>query len=109
MAQSNLFFIGIAGTVLALDRATGEDVWRTELKGSDFVNVALQDGDLLATAKGELFCLDAATGQIRWRNKLKGMGTGLISIATTAGQTVLAREKKKRDDASASAAVIAAS
>ena len=25
--------IGIKGTVLALDRATGNEVWRTELKG----------------------------------------------------------------------------
>jgi hypothetical protein len=52
-------------------RSTGAEVWRTDLKGSDFVNVALQDGDLYATAKGELFCLDPATGTIRWRNPLK--------------------------------------
>jgi hypothetical protein len=48
MAQSSLIFIGMAGTVVALDRATGTEVWRSELKGNDFVNVALQDGDLYA-------------------------------------------------------------
>ena len=54
MAPSSLIFIGIAGTVVALDRSTGSEVWRSDLDG-DFVNVALQDGDLYATANGELF------------------------------------------------------
>ena len=48
IAQSSLIYIGIAGTVVALDRATGAEVWRSDLKGNDFVNVALQDGDLYA-------------------------------------------------------------
>jgi hypothetical protein len=41
MAQSSLIYIGIAGTVVALDRATRTEVWRSDLKGNDFVNVAL--------------------------------------------------------------------
>jgi outer membrane protein assembly factor BamB len=57
MAQATMIFVGISGTVVALDRSTGAEVWRSDLKGNDFVNVALQDGDLYATAKGELFCL----------------------------------------------------
>ena len=43
MAQSSLIYIGIAGTVVALDRTTGTEVWRSDLKGNDFVNVALQN------------------------------------------------------------------
>jgi len=105
MAQPSLIFIGICGTVLALDRATGAEVWRSNLKGADFVNVVLQDGDLFATAKGELYCLDTVTGRIRWKNSLKGLGRDLISIATSTGQqSVLARDKKNRDDAAASTA-----
>jgi outer membrane protein assembly factor BamB len=96
MAQINLLFIGIAGTVVALDRSTGTEVWRSDLDG-DFVNVALHDGDLYAAANGELYCLDPATGNIRWQNPLKGLGRGLICIATTGNQTVLAREKQQRD------------
>jgi outer membrane protein assembly factor BamB len=103
MPQSNLLFIGIKGTVVALDRATGQEVWRTPLKGSDFVNVALIDGDLYATSRGELFCLDTATGNIRWKNPLSGLGLGLISIAASGGQSVVLQEKKRRDDAAASA------
>ena len=32
-------YIGLKGAVLALDRDSGQIVWRTELKGRDFVNV----------------------------------------------------------------------
>jgi outer membrane protein assembly factor BamB len=99
-----MVFIGIKGTVIALDRATGEEVWRTALKG-DFVNVVLQDGDLYATASGELFCLDPASGGIRWHNGLKGLGRGLVTIATSGNQQALVmREKQQQDEAAAAAA-----
>jgi outer membrane protein assembly factor BamB len=105
MSQTNLIFIGIAGTVVSLDRATGSEVWRSELKGKDFVNVALQDGDLYATTKGELSCLDPSTGNIRWQNPLKGLGWGLITIAATSSQqAVVMREKGQRDETAAAAA-----
>jgi hypothetical protein len=58
--KTNLIFIGIKGTVVALDCPTGSEVWRSELKGKDFVNVVLQGGDLYATTKGEIFRLDPA-------------------------------------------------
>ena len=105
---SNLLFIGISGTVLALDRATGEEVWRTPLKG-DFVNVVLDGGTLFAATKGELFCLDPATGSVRWQNALRGLGRGLITIAQAGGPQVLAlEEKRRRDQAAAAAATTAA-
>jgi outer membrane protein assembly factor BamB len=101
MANS-VIYIGIRGSVLALNRVTGEEVWRTSLKGGDFVNVALLEGDLLAATKGELYCLDPASGAVRWNNKLTGMGWGLISIASASGQqAVLMREKERRDQAAA--------
>ncbi len=103
--SQNLVFIGIAGTVVALDRTTGTEVWRSQLKGNDFVNVVLQDGDLYATAKGELFCLDPSTGDIRWQNPLKGLGWGFITIATSGSQqAIIMRDKKRRDDEAAAAA-----
>jgi outer membrane protein assembly factor BamB len=103
--DNNLLFIGIKGSVLALDRATGQQVWSVQLKGGDFVNVAVLDGELFASARGEIFSLDPATGQVRWRNPLKGLGLGLISIATSGGgQTALLREKQRRDEESSAAA-----
>jgi outer membrane protein assembly factor BamB len=105
MSQTNLIFIGIKGTVVALDSSTGSEVWRSKLKGNDFVNVVLQDGDLYATTKGELFRLDRATGKTRWQNPLKGLGLGLITIAASSGQqAVVMREKGQRDEAAAAAA-----
>jgi outer membrane protein assembly factor BamB len=98
-----MIFIGIKGTVVALDRSTGTEVWRSEL-GGEFVNVVLQDGVLYATTKGEIFCLDPTTGNVRWQNALKGLGRGLITIASSGGlQTVIMREKQQRDEAAATA------
>lgn len=105
--SSGSVYVGICGTVLALDRSTGEEIWRTELKGSDFVNVALDGGQLLAAARGELFCLDAATGEILWNNPLKGLGWGLASftsssIAASAACVSAAEEQRRRQSHAAS-------
>ena len=59
MKLSELLFVGIAGSVVALNRNTGEQVWATRLKGRDFVNVVLHEGNLLAMTYGEAFCRDA--------------------------------------------------
>ncbi len=109
MTSSNLVFIGIRGRVVALDRASGAQVWVTPLKGHEFVNVALADGDLYAAAKGELFCLDLATGHVRWHNPLKGLGWGLMTIAApgTQGNQMAMFEKQKRDRQAAAAAAAA--
>src|SRR5208282_3793381 len=101
MKTSDLVFIGIKGSVVALNRATGEQVWATHLKGSDFVNVVLQDGAILAACDGEIFCLDPLKGDARWHNPLKGFGTGLATIATKPnlgnGVAPLLVEKSRRD------------
>jgi outer membrane protein assembly factor BamB len=102
-----MVFIGIKGTVLSLDRATGEEIWRTKLKG-DFVNLVLQDGSLYATASGELFCLDPASGEIRWHNQLKGLGMGIVSIATADGQQAVLTHQKAQEDANAAAGTTSA-
>src|ERR1044071_3004074 len=98
MAKQNVIFVGIKGTVMALNRATGEALWMTELKGSDFVNLVIDDDNLYATTKGEIFCLDPANGELRWHNRLSGMGWGLVTIATAnGGQAGSIAEKRRRD------------
>jgi outer membrane protein assembly factor BamB len=107
MSQSGRLFIGIQGYVLALDRATGQELWRTKLKGYEFVNVVLQDGDIYATAQGELYSLDSATGEIRWHNPLKGLGRGMVSIAVPVNQqSLLVRERQRQEEEAAGAASI---
>ena len=100
---ADTIFIGIRGTVLAIDRASGDTRWSTSLKGADFVNVALQDGDLFASSNGRLYRLDPATGAIAWCNELPGLGWGLVSIAG-ASQATAAAEQKRRDTQRAAAA-----
>ena len=113
MKAAQLIFIGIKGSVVALNRATGQQVWATHLKGSDFVNVVVQDGAVLASCHGEVFSLDPLTGIGMWHNPLKGFGTGLATIATPqtaqGGTAPLLAEKRRRDEeAASSAAVVAA-
>jgi hypothetical protein len=108
MKTSDLVFIGIKGSVIALDRANGEKVWATHLKGYDFVNVVLEEEAVLASCCGEIFCLDPITGDARWHNRLKGFGTGLATIATVHnpgdGAPPVMAEKRRRDQAAAAAA-----
>ena len=80
-------YVGIHGHVLALDPATGTELWRTKLEGvrartSSFVNVLLDGEQVYASFSGEVFCLDARTGALRWQNQLRGLGTGLVTMAS---------------------------
>src|ERR1035441_3984104 len=110
MKTSDLVFIGIKGSVVALDRATGQQVWATHLKGSDFVNVVMEEGAVLASCCGEIFCLDPLTGNALWHNPLKGFGTGLATIATEhnpgTGNGPVSAAKRRRDEQTAASAAV---
>ncbi len=111
MRTSDLIFVGIKGSIVALYHTTGQVAWATALKGTDFVNVVLEDGKLLATCSGEIFCLDALAGKVLWHNPLKGLGRGLATIATErnpGGTATLSMGEKRRRDEEASAAGAAA-
>ena len=105
MAGRDAIYIGIRGTVLALDSSTGAEIWKTELKGSSFVNVTLQDGKILAATKGELFCLDSTTGTTLWKNELTGLGLGFVTIAGAAQTPAMAALRQQQSDGAAAAAV----
>lgn len=82
--SSSLVYIGIRGHVVALSRDTGDEIWRTELKGSSYVQLYRDQDHLYATARGEVFCLSPDSGQIVWHNPLKGLGWDLASMASDA-------------------------
>jgi len=105
----NSLLIGIQGTVLALDRESGAEIWRTKLKGIGFVNVVLFGGQVLATTSGEIFCLDHGKGEILWHNPLKGLGRGLVTVATDSGSssTACCEQVLEAEAASAGAAAAA--
>src|SRR5215467_10629864 len=108
MKHSDLVFVGIRGSVVALDRSKGNQVWATHLKGWNFVNVVLQNEVVLASCQGEIYCLDPLTGNTLWHNPLKGFGTGLATIATESNQTnanvFVMSEQRRRDEAAAASA-----
>ena len=78
--MTSALFIGIKGTVIAVDRRSGETLWSTHLKGSQFVTVTVENGAIYAGTYGRLYCLDPGTGSVLWTNELPGMGYGLICI-----------------------------
>jgi len=110
--KTKMVYLGIRGSVVAMDGATGRELWARALKGSDFVNVVLDGDNLYAAAHGEISCLDPRTGAIRWHNPLKGRGWGLVSVAAEGavgnGGPALAAEKRRLDEQAAAAASTAA-
>ena len=90
--EDDLIYLGIGGHAVALEKATGAEVWRAKLKGGNFVNLCASDGSIYATAYGELFCLEPATGELRWHNKLKGLGTGLLAFGNDGSIAAVAQE-----------------
>ena len=114
MKNLELVFVGLKGSVVALNRKTGEQVWATRLFGTDFVNVLVEDERVLATTHGEIFCLAPANGDLLWHNKLKGYGTGLATISTCEGigsgpMTAIAEKRRREEEEAAAAAVVATS
>jgi outer membrane protein assembly factor BamB len=108
MTTAQFVYVGIKGSVVALNRATGQQVWVTRLKGSDFVNVLVQNGVVLASCSGEIFSLDALTGIQMWTNPLRGFGLGLATLAVEAmpgdANPPALAEKRRRDQAAAASA-----
>lgn len=87
--QTQLTFVAIQNTVLALRDADGSEVWRRALGGlftSQFAGISLLGGRLFATCQGELSCLEPETGRVLWHNPLRGLGTGLVMVAGSAGR-----------------------
>ena len=73
-------FLGVGGHVVAVDAATGEEIWRTKLKSTTFTTVWSDGKRVYAGAQGELFCVDAAAGNVLWHNTLKGLGRGIVAF-----------------------------
>jgi outer membrane protein assembly factor BamB len=83
--NSSWIYIGIGGHVVAVDRATGTEMWRTRLRTGAVVNLAGDDRSLFASAQGELYCLDPMTGTVLWKNQLRRLGIGLVSLLLPGG------------------------
>src|SRR5215212_4066871 len=83
-------YIGLGGHVVAIDRATGTEIWRTKLRTSSFVTISVEPDAIYAGANGELYCVDPATGSIRWHNRLKGLGLSVVAFGANISTTAAA-------------------
>jgi outer membrane protein assembly factor BamB len=113
--RAGVVYLGLKASVVALDRRTGMEVWRTPLKGrvgrsGTFVTLQ-RDGDILyAGVGGEIYALDPKTGTVLWHNSLKGLGFGVLSIlgdaegAQTNALPASAKELRRQAAAAAAAA-----
>jgi outer membrane protein assembly factor BamB len=103
-SRPSAVFVGIKGAALAIDRDSGQTLWRTELKGSDFVSLTVQGGDLFAASRGRVYRLDPVSGDILWCNELPGLGWGIVSFAGASQDAGVAEQQRRQAAAAAAAA-----
>jgi outer membrane protein assembly factor BamB len=90
LAVNELVFVGLNGRVVALDRETGDEVWKWEpaTRGHKGFVALVVDGDrVLVSDNGYIYCLEATTGRQLWHNPLTGYGTGIAVVATAASSS----------------------
>ena len=100
MTLENLIFAGMNGSVVALDRRTGQIAWQWQSPKPRraFVSIFLDGDRVLAGLSGYLYCLNAATGQVLWENPMKGFGYGHFSFASQRGQMSVYPAIQQEDD-----------
>ena len=82
-----MLYLGVKGSVVAIEQESGTEIWRTHLKGSGFVSFVLARERVFAHAHGNLFCLERDTGQVLWSSDLPGLGYGLAALAVEGAQS----------------------
>ena len=82
----DLIYVGLNSRIIALDRTTGEIVWKWKSpRGRGFVSVLLDGDQLVAAVSGYVSGVDPLTGSTLWHNPLKGLGAGFTSLASMRG------------------------
>ena len=102
MDIENYVFMGMNGSVCAVDRDSGRVIWhwQSPKPTRGFVSIFLDGDRLMAGLSGYLYCLDAASGRVLWENPLRGFGYGNFSFASVRGQgDVYAAVQEEEDEA----------
>ena len=80
--QWPLLYVGFNSRVIALDRASGSEVWNWKSPaGSGFPALLVEVPHVFVSVNGYTYCLDAASGEQLWDNPLKGYGMGTAVLA----------------------------
>lgn len=81
-AASDLLLLATNGRVIALDRASGLEVWRCKLTGmGGLVTLVAAGNRLFAGGSGRVHALDRASGEIQWTNGLPRLGYHFVTLA----------------------------
>ena len=90
-ALGRLVFLGFNSYVTALDRDTGEIVWKwvSPDGSSDYVSLLLDGDRLIVSVEGYTYCLNPLSGEQVWANPLKGFGTGIPTLVSARGTSSL--------------------
>lgn len=81
IADGVAYFGDWAGTVHAVDPATGDEAWATELGGAVIGSVPVIDGAVYAASGTTLFRLDGATGEVEWEASTHDHPFAMISAS----------------------------
>lgn len=107
----NFLILGINGHIVAINKDSGDEIWRTKLKSSSITVVTSDEKKIYASSAGHLFCLDKLTGKQLWSNSLKGLGygTAIIDLGNQASAVsgTAAEAAKVAASAAATAAIVA--
>ncbi len=99
---SDLVFVSMRNTVVALERGSGEVVWWWKSpKGKSYATILVEGDCVFAGVYGYVYCLDAFTGELRWSNMMDGFGRGVTSLATIGGNSSSARHAAEGEAAAA--------
>ena len=85
LTVDDLVFLGLNGTVAAIEKQTGQIVWsnainRGFLGSGMFVTLLCDDQRVFAHTNGKIYCLEILTGRLLWSNGLEGYGYGFGSL-----------------------------
>ncbi len=84
MAQNTpeILYAGTNKTVIAIDAATGAELWRRKLpKGGGLVNILIKGDMLYVSSDGYVYGLERYMGEIVWRNDMKGLWYSPVMLA----------------------------
>jgi outer membrane protein assembly factor BamB len=81
MNPQNILVLGTKGSVVAMDRTTGAQLWAVHLKSAGFVSVIADQSKVFAHTSGEVYCLDLFTGTGVWNDSLRGFGFDTATLA----------------------------
>ena len=82
----DLVFTGFNGRVAALDRQSGDIVWKWAApKGIQYVSLLLDGDRLVVSVNGYMYGLNPLTGELLWHNDMPGFGMGVASLVSING------------------------